>query len=42
VTVIAAGERQRITNTGSQDLIFNAVCTPRFKVENYIDCEDDK
>ena len=42
VVIIAAGDRQRITNTGLEDLIFNAVCTPRFEVDNYIDCEDDK
>ncbi|MEW8220965.1 MAG: cupin domain-containing protein [Candidatus Thiodiazotropha taylori] len=27
--------RQRITNTGSEDLIFYAICTPRFLTENY-------
>ena len=42
VVIIAAGDRQRITNSGSEDLIFNAVCTPRFEVDNYIDCEDEK
>ena len=26
---------QRITNTGHDDLIFLAVCTPRFRPENY-------
>ncbi|MBW9257331.1 MAG: cupin domain-containing protein [Candidatus Thiodiazotropha sp. (ex. Lucinisca nassula)] len=26
---------QRITNTGSEDLIFYAICTPRFLPENY-------
>lgn len=26
---------QRITNTGSVDLLFLAICTPRFKVANY-------
>lgn len=33
--VIAAGVRQRITNTGNMDLIFLAVCTPRFVIEAY-------
>lgn len=33
---------QRITNTGDQDLIFLAVCTPRFMDDNYQDIEDIK
>ena len=33
--VIPPGVRQRIENTGQQDLVFLAVCTPRFRVENY-------
>ena len=45
---IAAGDvvlipplcRQRITNTGSDDLIFLAICTPRFINEAYEDIED--
>jgi len=32
--------RQRITNTGSDDLIFLAVCTPRFSDSAYEDLED--
>ncbi len=31
---------QRITNTGSSDLIFLAVCNPRFKSEIYENCRD--
>jgi mannose-6-phosphate isomerase-like protein (cupin superfamily) len=31
--------RQRITNTGTQDLIFLAICTPRFLNEAYEDIE---
>lgn len=31
--------RQRITNTGARDLIFLAVCTPRFTPEIYEDIE---
>ena len=31
---------QRITNTGQQDLIFLAVCTPRFVAQAYEDVED--
>nr|WP_320011129.1 cupin domain-containing protein [uncultured Desulfobulbus sp.] len=36
---IASGQRQRITNTGREDLIFLAVCTPRFVPEAYTDLE---
>ena len=28
--------RQRITNTGSDDLVFLAICSPRFLPENYL------
>ena len=31
--------RQRITNTGAEDLIFLAVCTPRFQAALYEDLE---
>ncbi|WP_176603742.1 cupin domain-containing protein [Desulfosarcina ovata] len=31
---------QRITNTGTLDLIFLAVCTPRFVAEAYRDMDD--
>jgi|GEM_PF-65804 ribosomal-protein-alanine N-acetyltransferase len=41
VAVIPPGVRQRITNTGEKDLIFLAVCTPRFVPENFHDCDDD-
>ena len=37
--MIPPGSRQRITNTGSGDLIFWAVCTPRFVPEAYEDVE---
>jgi mannose-6-phosphate isomerase-like protein (cupin superfamily) len=33
--------RQRITNTGSVDLIFLAICSPRFSNDVYEDIEDD-
>ncbi|MGD9947074.1 MAG: cupin domain-containing protein [Desulfobulbus sp.] len=36
---IPPGIRQRITNTGKADLIFLAVCTPRFVPEAYVDLE---
>jgi mannose-6-phosphate isomerase-like protein (cupin superfamily) len=32
--------RQRITNLGDHDLIFLALCTPRFQPEIYEDIED--
>jgi mannose-6-phosphate isomerase-like protein (cupin superfamily) len=35
VVTIPAGVRQRISNTGSCDLIFYCVCTPRFEPKNY-------
>ncbi len=33
--------RQRITNIGSQDLVFLAICTPRFSNDVYEDIEDN-
>lgn len=39
VVLIPPGIRQRITNTAGGDLVFLAVCTPRFRVENYKDLE---
>ena len=35
VVQIPAGVRQRITNTGKSDLVFLAICSPRFKREDY-------
>ncbi len=37
VVTIEAGQGQKIKNTGSEDLVFLAICTPRFLQENY--CE---
>lgn len=37
VVVIPAGESQSIQNTGEQDLIFLAICSPRFAEHNYAD-----
>jgi mannose-6-phosphate isomerase-like protein (cupin superfamily) len=34
--------RQRISNTGQDDLIFLAICTPRFSDDVYADIEDSK
>ncbi len=39
VVLIPAMTRQRIANTGNQDLIFLALCTPRFQHANYRDLE---
>ncbi len=39
---IPPGVSQRITNTGTSDLVFLAVCTPRFKQESYVNMERDK
>ncbi|MBD3401551.1 cupin domain-containing protein [candidate division GN15 bacterium] len=33
--VIPAGERQRITNTGTDDLLFLCICSPGFRATNY-------
>jgi mannose-6-phosphate isomerase-like protein (cupin superfamily) len=40
VVTIPPGCRQRISNTGATDLIFLAVCTPRFVPESYRDLGD--
>ena len=34
--------RQRITNTGNDDLVFLALCTPRFTDNAYEDIEDEE
>lgn len=39
VVHIPAGVPQQISNTGSEDLVFLCVCTPRFRQENYRDLE---
>jgi mannose-6-phosphate isomerase-like protein (cupin superfamily) len=40
VVIIPAGVAQQITNTGTSDLVFLAVCTPRFRPEAYQDLEE--
>lgn len=40
VVLIAPMCRQRITNVGKTDLVFLAVCTPRFRPECYEDVEN--
>ena len=39
VVLIAPMCRQRITNLDEKDLIFLAICTPRFRPENYEELE---
>lgn len=41
VVLIPPGCRQRITNTGAEDLLFLAICTPRFSYEAYQDIDDN-
>lgn len=41
VVVIPPDASQRIANTGATDLVFLAVCTPRFRPEIYEDLGDD-
>ncbi|WP_336066207.1 cupin domain-containing protein [Nitratireductor rhodophyticola] len=38
--IIPAGAAQRIANTGTEDLEFYCVCTPRFTPETYVNLED--
>lgn len=40
IVLIPAMCRQRITNIGSEDLVFLAICTPRFSNEVYEDIEE--
>lgn len=42
VVLIPPGVRQRIRNVGEGDLVFLAVCSPRFQQQNYVDCDDKK
>jgi mannose-6-phosphate isomerase-like protein (cupin superfamily) len=39
VVIIPAGARQRISNTGTIDLVFLAICVPRFTPGAYVDIE---
>ena len=39
IVFIQAGEKQSIENTGETDLVFLAICQPRFKIENYAPAE---
>jgi len=35
VVIVPTNTRQRIENTGQEDLVFLAVCSPRFQKKNY-------
>lgn len=39
VVVIPPNQAQQITNSGSGDLIFLTICSPRFRPEAYQDLE---
>lgn len=39
VVLIPPGCRQRIACTGARDLVFLAICTPRFRPEAYVDSD---
>ena len=41
VVLIPAGCRQRIRNTGETELVFLAICSPRFQTDAYEDIEDN-
>ncbi|MEA5444614.1 cupin domain-containing protein [Gammaproteobacteria bacterium AB-CW1] len=41
VVVIPADTAQRISNMGSEELVFLAICTPRFRPESYEDLDPD-
>jgi mannose-6-phosphate isomerase-like protein (cupin superfamily) len=41
VVIIPPGENQRIMNSGSGDLVFLALCTPRFVQSAYEDIQAD-
>lgn len=40
LVLIPAMARQRIHNPGPEDLVFLAICSPRFRSENYLDDEE--
>jgi oxalate decarboxylase/phosphoglucose isomerase-like protein (cupin superfamily) len=41
VVLIPPSSRQRISNLGQGDLIFLAICTPRFRPEVYEDIDNE-
>jgi len=42
VVLIPAGCHQRIANTGKHDLVFLAICSPRFEKQYYEDTENNQ
>ena len=42
VVLIPPARRQRITNVGDEDLVFLAICTPRFLPQAYEDIDDGR
>jgi len=42
VVIIPPGEQQRIHNPGAEDLVFLALCTPRFEKSAYVDVEEQR
>lgn len=40
VVLIPPGVRQRIANVGRDDLVFLAICSPRFQKDDYVDCDE--
>lgn len=42
VVLIPSGVRQRIRNVGVDDLVFLAICSPRFLLENYVHCDESQ
>ena len=41
VVMIPAGATQRVTNQGTEDLVFECICTPAFHEDAYEHLEDD-
>lgn len=39
VVIIPPGVRQRISNIGADDLVFLAICSPRFSTDAYVDIQ---
>ena len=42
VVIIPPDEKQRIHNPGTEDLVFLALCTPRFVDSAYVDVENQR
>ena len=38
IVIIPENCAQKIANTGNEDLIFLVICTPRFTIDNYVEC----